>query len=371
MAAAAALAFAPSLTRAQIASGDADLRKIRTQWPTPSLAMAVQKRGQPAIFAVDGERAVNSGAAATTGDLWRISSLTKSMTACLAARLVEAGTIGWDDTIAHHLPDLVGDMQAQYREATLRNLLNHRSGLPNNVGVFDYIRYKLVSPDPRAERLDYVRRALSMTPKGPVGTTFEYSNNGYIVAGAMMEAATSKPWEALMSEQVFQPLGITQAGFGPPGTPRKLDQPLGHMKDLLGDGVHPMQPDDNASDIPAVMGPCGGVHITLADMVRYLSAHRDLSPDYLNAASWQTLHAIAPGNPAPEGGYAMGWFVNKPYALLSHGGWNRRWVALAKVDIANGICVFAVTNNGYQAMANPAVEHAVTLGFSRVAAGTS
>lgn len=58
--------------------------------------------------------------------------------------------------------------------------------------------------------------------RGTVGT-YEYSNLGYMVAGAMAEKLTGKSWENLMRVKLFNPLGMTSAGFGAPGTPGKID----------------------------------------------------------------------------------------------------------------------------------------------------
>lgn len=347
-----ALAVLPGMAKA--VDTDTSIAAVRAKYPTPALAAVGQLTGRAPVLQADGARAIGSGVAVTTADLWHLGSITKSMTACLVARLAEAQALSWDDNVGKVLSGV--DMQAQYREATFRHLLTHRSGLPSNVGALDYVRYSKFLSDAREERKDYARRSLGMTPVGPAGKTFEYSNNGYVVAGAMIEAITGKAWETLMTEQVFAPLGLKDAGFGPPGTAGRLDQPLGHMKGLFG-GLRAIQPDSGDADNPAAMAPCGGVHASLSDMAAYLMAHRDRT-DFLSAASWQTLHT-----PADGGDYAMGWFVRKD-GKLQHGGWNRRWVSLAHIDPAKSLIAFAATNNGDQATANPAVEHGVNCGLT-------
>lgn len=352
-----ALAMLPAAARA--ADTDNSIAAVRTQYPTPALAAVGQLTGKAPVLQADGERATGSGIKVTTADLWHLGSITKSMTACLVARLVEAQALSWEDTVGRVLSAAAPEMQAQYKEVTFRQLLTHRSGLPSNVGALDYVRYSKFIADARDERKDYARRSLAMAPVGPAGKTFEYSNNGYVVVGAMLETITGKAWETLMTEQVFGPLGMKDAGFGPPGTPGKLDQPLGHMKGLFG-GWRAIQPDSNDADNPVAMAPCGGVHASLNDMALYLAAHRD-RPAFLSEASWQALHTAAEG-----GDYAMGWFVRKD-GKLQHGGWNRRWVSLAHIDPAKALIAFAATNNGDQATANPAVEHGVNCALTLAA----
>lgn len=342
-----ALAAWPAMTRAS--ETDSSIAAVRAKYPTPALAAIGQMAGKPSVFQVDGERAIGSGVVVTPDDLWHLGSITKSMTASLVARLVEAQALGWDDTVENVLGSAISDMQTQYKSVTFRQLLTHRSGMPANVGALDYVRYSKFVVDPRAERKDYARRSLQMTPVGPEAKTFEYSNNGYVVVGAMLEAITGKAWETLMVEEVFTPLGMKDAGFGPPGTPRKLDQPLGHMRGLFG-GLHSIEPDNKDADNPAAMAPCGGVHASLNDMALYLEANRDRS-DFLSEGSWRTLHTATDG-----GDYAMGWFVRND-GKLQHGGWNRRWQSLAHIDPMKGLIAFTSTNNGDQVSAAPAVEH--------------
>jgi CubicO group peptidase (beta-lactamase class C family) len=70
--------------------------------------------------------------------------------------------------------------------------------------------------DPRASRLALTGLTLARPPEAAPGARFIYSNRNYIVAAAMLEAATGRPWEDLMRERLFAPLAMEGAGFGPP-----------------------------------------------------------------------------------------------------------------------------------------------------------
>ena len=66
-------------------------------------------------------------------------------------------------------------------------------------------------------------------PAHPPGEKYAYSNVGYTIAGAMAEKATGATWEDLVKREVFEPLELTGAGFGPPKSPDEtLEQPRGH-----------------------------------------------------------------------------------------------------------------------------------------------
>lgn len=323
------------------------LRAIRTEAGSPALVGGVDKRGASPRIWVDGERAARTGIAATAQDCWHVGSITKSMTATLVARLVEARLVSWDDTVGATLGAHTPALQEAYRGVTFRHLLSHRSGLPGNLSTPELLQFARVNPDPRTERQAYAQKALALAPKGPAGATFEYANNGYVVAGAMIEARLGAPWETLIRTHVFQPLGMTSAGFGAPGAAGKLDQPLGHSA-ILGSGARSAHRLGEAvTDNPAVLGPAGTVHASAADMLRYLNAHRDRTA-FLTPASWTTLHT-----PPFGGDYAMGWMRRENG--LFHNGSNTLWYAEAMFDAQGGVSAFAAANDGDIAKSQVAV----------------
>jgi len=297
---------------------------VRALASDPAIPAAVAGRvnAEALDYAVAGER-VRDGDAVQPGDAWHVGSLTKSMTAVLAARLVEAGLIGWDATIGAVLGPRYPDMLPEWRDVPLHLLLTHGAGMRPNA--------EAVTGDwPRA---DYVAAALQEPPVEARGG-FVYSNAGYVVAGAMLEAAGGAPWERLMAAQVFGPLGLGSAGFGPP-----LGAAIeGHERRLFR-GLRPVGQGPVADNI-AALGPAGRVHLGAEDMLRYLRAHLERDPDFLAAETWARLH-----RPSGPEDYAMGWGVG-PEGSLVHSGSNTFWYAVAYLDVANGEAVFVAVNSG-------------------------
>lgn len=327
---------------------EASLRALRTAAGSPALTAAAVRRAGVAHMWSDGEREVGGGVAVTNDDLWHVGSITKSMTATLVARLVESGVVGWDDTVGETLGAVAPEMRPPYRAVTFRHLLSHRSGLPGNLPLIDLMRFSRANPDPREERKAYARKALAMAPKGAPGAVFEYANNGYVVAGAMLEAKLGQPWEALIRAHVFAPLGMTSAGFGAPGVAGRQDQPVGHSKAFIGDRRNGHPVGSALTDNPVVIGPAGTVHARCAEMLGYLDAHRD-GASFLKTESWRTLHT-----PPFGGDYAMGWIV-RPDGALWHNGSNTLWYAEATFDAAAGVSAFAAANDGHLATSQVAV----------------
>jgi CubicO group peptidase (beta-lactamase class C family) len=308
------------------------LHEMRLMAAAPAMGVGWQFRGGMRHVLVDGKRSVKASAPVTRQDRWHLGSITKSMTATLAARIVEAGHLRWQASIGDILGGQCGEMLPQYRDLTLLHILSHHGGLPRDVNpMVDAYGRPLT-------RLEYVRSALSLPPSAKPGTEMIYSNVDYVVAGLMLETVTHEPWEMLIAKQLFAPLGIGSFGFGPPGVPGLLDQPEGHEPGRT--GLTPTR-----ADVPESMAPAGRVHMSLDDVLVYLGAHRDQPATLLTEASWRTLHT-----PPFGGDYALGWTVS-PEGVLSHGGTNQKWKAEVLVHPQAGFvgCSTAnVLNNNTQ-----------------------
>jgi len=336
----------------------AGLAKLRADSGAPALAAAALSQSGRRIGFVDGRRAVNRGEAATIGDKWHVGSNTKSMTATLVARAVEAGTINWNDTVGQMLGAIVPDMKPEYRDVTYRHLLSHRSGLAANIDIGELIKFPRESEDARADRVSYARTALTRAPTGRKESHFEYSNSGYVVAGAMLEARLGAPWEKLVHDHVFAPLKMTGAGLGAPGTAGSFDQPVGHAANAAG-ALEPFPPGGPVTDNPAVIGPAGRVHATLDDLLKYLSAHCFRSP-FLKPASWHMLHT-----PPFGGDYCLGW--ERRGGALWHNGSNTLWYCEMLADPTRGVVSAAAANDGRIGNMSVPVGKAVTSAAAAVA----
>lgn len=313
------------------------LEEERRDAGSPALAVAAVARSRAAQKWAGGERLLGSGVAVTVQDVWHLGSITKSITATLVARLVESGAVRWDDTAGELLKDAAPDMQDAYRTASFRHLLSHRAGLPKDIPISLFMNYSRDATNVRDERRSYAREALRMTPVGAKEATFSYSNNGYVVAGTMLETKLDTVWEELVRTHVFEPLKLTSAGVGPPGEKGKLTQPVAHF--FRGGRLIPLRVGEPFADNPYALGPVGRVHMSLDDVLTYLSAHRDAIP-FLERDTWATLH-----RPPFGGNYAMGWMTH-PSGDVWHDGSNGGWYARAQFNRGRGVAVVAAANEG-------------------------
>ena len=169
------------------------------------------------------------------------------MTATIIGMLVNEGKLSWNSTIGDVFRYIAPRLDPQFQEVTLSQLLTHRAGLPKDVPWWE-----LRGQTTTEQRSSLLTTLLIKPPENRPGSTYVYSNVGYVLAGLMAEQVAGQPWETLMRRRLFTPLGMTSAGFGIPGRPGTVSQPWGHR--VSGGQVRPVQQDN-----PPVMGrpsPC-------------------------------------------------------------------------------------------------------------------
>lgn len=321
------------------------LEPIRAKNRAPGLTAAVISGGKLAGVGLVGIRKGGVPIPVQRADLWHIGSCTKAMTATLIALQVEKGKMRWDMRIAEVLPELKDAIAAGYRDVTLEQLLNHRSGLPNQPPSEVWDEAWAQRGTVIEQRLAFAKANLARQPEVAAGTKYIYSNTNYTVASCMLERALEQPWEKLMREQLFPPLMMRLVGFGMPGSPGQVDQPWAHK--WRNNRLEPQQLDN-----PPAIWPGGGVHCSIWDFSRFVAFHLAGARGegrLLKAETFSALHY------PPEGDepYAMGWLRGRPEwadggYTLTHTGSNtlnfaEMWIA-PKLNFA----AVAVTNIGDQ-----------------------
>ncbi len=307
---------------------------------------------QPDRTACVGRRRIDRPTELEPHDLFHLGSDTKAFTATLAAILVEGGRLRWDSTLAEAFPERT--MHKDLRVVTLADLLTHRGGIAGTLeGPLTNMVAELWArtDDLASQRRWLVEQILGMAPAKPPRTAFLYSNQGYVLAGAMLEKVSGVAWEELIRTRIFRPLDMKSCGFGAPQN-TSADAPFGHHRS--DDGALEVVPAGVQADNPAAMGPAGTIHCSLEDWGRFLKQHligESGASTLLSAESWNTLHAPPPFA-APESGpdYAMGWLVvlnpKTGARAFTHAGSNTTFYAET--------WLFPATGRGYMVALNQA-----------------
>jgi len=326
---------------------EARLSSIRESGSLPAVAGAVFTADGILAQAAVGVRKLGADTPVSGADLWHIGSITKSFTATLVATFVERGDLKWTQTLG----DLVGAERArQYAAVTLEHLLTHRAGLPANVSPAITSDLAQSSSPVAAQRQRAADAVFAVAPLAPPGERYLYSNAGYIVAGAILEARTGQPWEELVRAQVLAPLKLASSGFGPPGPFDALTQPRGHRRQADG-RLLPVEPGV-FGDNPAFLGPAGRLHMTIADLALWGRAHlrgargRD---GLVRAATFQRLHKP----PVAGSDYAYGWAIRviAGRQAIWHNGSNTLWYAAVAFDAEADLGAALATNGSIAAQA--------------------
>ena len=336
------------------------LRRIQKGTKVPAIAAAVVVDGQIAAFGATGLRSSEDDVAVTPQDVWHVGSCTKSMTASVAAMLVEDAVLRWDSTVGEIFPELGEAMRPAWRGVTLEQLLVHRGGAPHDPPAALWKIACERQGTPTAQRLAFITGLLAAEPEKPPGAHFIYSDCGYALAGAMLERAAHKPWEDLMRERLFVPLGLKSAGFGEPATPNELDQPWGHTGEEW--PYNPIPAGVPEADNPPAIGPAATVHMNISDFARYAAWHvagARGEARLLTAESFKKLHTPHDGQQ-----YAMGWVITKRRwaggTALNHSGDNTMFYAVMWLGPTANTCFVAACNaDGPEA--SEACDEAITM----------
>ena len=315
------------------------LKPVRQKYDLPAMAGAIVTSKGLAAAAAVGVRKRGTDVAVGLEDQWHLGSDTKAMTALLVGLLVERGQLSWDDKIATLLPDLAPSFHPDFAEITLRQVLNHRAGFPERLPR----REASSSESIQAQRLQAGKQILSAKPAYAPGSKFLYSNQDYVLAGAIVEHIMGKPWEQVIQEEIFNPLGMTSAGFGGTGTPGQIDQPWPHRSN-----GQPMPRNGPGVDNPPLIGPAGRVHCSIQDWAKFIADQlRGLRGEKALAKA-STYEALA--TPPGETGYGFGWIVLKrDWAggkALNHAGSNTMNFCVAWVAPERDFAVLVCTNQG-------------------------
>lgn len=313
------------------------LEPIRKRNDVPALAVGViSSQGLKYVAAV-GVRKRGDKTPVTTGDLFHLGSDTKAMTATLIATLVEAKKLRWNLTLAEAFPQLKATMAKDVGGISLEHLLTHRAGLPANApgGWWKYAGKTSVDAQRRKCVAEVVKLKLNSKP----GTKYVYSNLGYVIAAAMAERVTKKPWEKLIVERVFKPLKMKQYGFGPVGSVKNVQQPWPH--NAKGVAFPPSKYTDN----PPIVGPAGRVHTTIADWSKFLADQlrgAGGKDGLLKVATYKKLHTPQEGHIYVMGG----WLAFSGGQVLAHDGSNTYNYCTAFLIPKADIAVVVLCNQG-------------------------
>ncbi|MER5930931.1 serine hydrolase domain-containing protein [Streptomyces sp. NPDC002054] len=244
---------------------------------------------------------------------FRIGSTTKAFTATVVLQLAAEGRLSLDDTVEHWLPGLVTGNGYDGRAITVRQLLNHTSGIFNygndpkffeqGIGEAWYQhRHDTHAP----ERL--VEIGLATPPPFAPGEAFLYSNTNYFLAALIVEKATDRTFGEELSRRICHPLQLS--GTYLPGTEAKIRGPHPrHYSTLFSSDAEPEIHDATEMN-QSFAWAAGGIVSTTGDLQRFFSAllGGDLLPADQQQEMFTTVETTGPVPWIPGTRYGLGVF---------------------------------------------------------------
>ena len=261
-----------------------------------------------------------TGAKVEPDTVFRLASLSKAFATALTGLLVRQGALSWDTRLADVLPFFrLKDVHAT-EEATVRDILGQRLGLPRN--AYDNMLSEDVPYPELARKLDEVDMACAP------GTCYGYQNVAFSLIGDVIYAKTGDFFYHLVEKWLFHPLGMRTASYGRDALESSASWARPHAR--VGERWMPFQPKEGFYNVP----PAAGVNASIRDMEPWLIAQMGGRPQVLPDALLEVLHAPVIPTPSErvaspwrrarlsDAQYALGWrvYTYAGQTLIFHAG---------------------------------------------------
>ncbi len=196
-------AIAAPLTVRQTRAIDDSVREWLSRSGAPSVSVAVVQDGRLAYARAYGQARLHPRRPATTRTRYAVDSVSKAFTAAAVLLLQQDGMLRLDDPVAKNLPQLSG---VPAGAVTIRQLLSHTAGT-RDYWPQDYVPVEMTRPI----GLDALLAEWGGKPLDfPPGTDWQYSNTGYVLAGAIVQTLSGQPLPAFLRQRVFAPLHMVR-----------------------------------------------------------------------------------------------------------------------------------------------------------------
>ncbi|GAA2794245.1 serine hydrolase domain-containing protein [Crossiella cryophila] len=288
---------------------------------------------------VAGKADIASGRTPRATDRFRIGSVSKPFVATALLQLVGDGKLSLDDKVAKWLPGAVKNGE----NITLRQLLQHTSGLPDFVPHLDF--------SPGAVLTEYTPDQLLKLiaddqPTFAPGQGWSYSNTGYLLAGMVITKATGRDWRQAVTERILRPLGLRDTEL--PHRKTTISGP--HLSGYTADPANPQRRVEVTRISPTMADSAGEMISTADDLGKFFRAL--LSGRLLPAAQLKEMTTAVPMT-GRQGGYGLGLMrtdLSCGISVWGHGGSIPGFNSWAASDATGGKVIGLNIN---QQLANP------------------
>ena len=318
------------------------------------MAVLVRKNGRALFEKGYGVRDLRTKVKIDERTNFRLASFTKQFTAMAVLLLVRDGKLRYDQTLTEIFPDF----PACGKNITIRNLLNHTGGLPDyedSMDAQERSKGPLWSPEHQIQD-EEVLHLLKQETKGKFlpGTSWSYSNSGYVVLGLIVAKASGQPYRDFLHARIFVPLHMDHSIVYQKGKNELTNRAYGHSKE--GDALK----ETDQSSTSATLGD-GGVYSNLEDLAKWDDALRnstllsaeEMAPALVPAKlanGKPTVWPIAPNDdnlhPGKPVSYGFGWFLDPYWGIprMWHAGSTMGFRSVIERFTANHLTIIILCN---------------------------
>lgn len=299
---------------------DVYIEKGMKNWQIPGLALAVIKDGKILLTKTYGVREVGKPEKVDENTLFMIGSNTKAFTATSLCLLAQEKKLSLDDKVTQWIPYFRMNDSLASKDARIRDMLCHRSGLETFQGDFTYWESNL-------SRKNVIERFGKCVPKYPFRTKFGYCNAAFVTAGEVIPAVTGIQWENFIREKIFKSVGMTSAIALTSEMESAQNKAYAHI-------VHDKKLTKIPFGIIDNLASAGSISASVKDMTKWILMQLDTGkvlgnqviPKEVVMKTWEPQLIITTRKsgllPSQFYNYGLGWFV-KDYAgkrIITHDG---------------------------------------------------
>ena len=233
----------------------------------PGVMVGVRSPSGKEWFGTAGFADIQSGVSLDPCHLMMVGSISKVFTSTTIFRLQDEGKLSIDDLLADHLDGPYMNEIEQAKEVTLRQMLNHTSGLPDYLDNDDLFFQALNEPFYQLTAEEKLEYAYDLKASHRPGTDYYYSNTNFVMLGLVIEKLTGKSLDQAKKEYIFDALQLTNAEVGTPDNPIPTRAARPYFA-LNGDKFI----DLTAIEVSDAATGDGGVAISTQDLNRFIQA---------------------------------------------------------------------------------------------------
>jgi CubicO group peptidase (beta-lactamase class C family) len=329
---------------------DGWIGEVLNRHPAAGFALGVVRDGRLAFFGAHGPADIDPATPITQDSVFRIASITKTMTAIAVMQLHEEGIVDLDAPADDYLRAYrLIPAKGSSRPATVRHLLTHTAGIPELLHATDLLRpdwsdsVALDAPLPTLAEV----YGKGIRLHGEPGTTFTYSNHGFATLQQLVEDVSGRPFDRYLRERIFEPLGMADTDL------LRADRLLSRLAtgfELSARGLRPI------TDRAWVTPGASSVYSTTADMARYIAALMDGgSNEHGTILRPETMAAMfapqfQPDPRVPGMGLGFDRVDAGGHLVIGHGGILPGFNSQMFVAPDDGVGVIAWTTGAHRAM---------------------